>query len=412
MQKLETYDTEGLIVIQVAQLEKEKKELNERLRIVAKRVDHIERAYRKDERPLVALDYERQQRNDRETFNAVQKARKEQAKITHQEDVTTKSRLARMMDDYKARRDVIIAKKGEEFEKRSQAAQRKIEEEKAKRRNAFIKAMEEEKEHAERQERERQEREAEEMRLEEGMYRCFAIISFRLTGSRYHQSVLPKRSGALQKRKRLQQLLSKPNVRPRRRQLRHGRNVRRTVQLPLKGHACNNREKMRLQRAAQHALQRSWHLFGNPSSLHHPLQYAPTVGEILGDAPLRLPPLCLLHPVAPPQTMLRPHVRRAPALLSPSTGQEPLEVEDGVQGRMPRRMLEVLQLWYHLVPWAQLLLDQAPPLLSLLRRKKRLQRTTKASRLWHQRGREGASGARAGDVVFSCCIPCIAFMIL
>jgi translation initiation factor 3 subunit A len=42
--------------MQVAQLEKETKELNKRLRmhIIVKRVDHTERAYRKEERPLLA----------------------------------------------------------------------------------------------------------------------------------------------------------------------------------------------------------------------------------------------------------------------------------------------------------------------------------------------------------------------
>jgi translation initiation factor 3 subunit A len=49
-----TLDTESIIGLQVAQLEKEKKEVAERLRIVAKRVDHIERANRKEERPLLA----------------------------------------------------------------------------------------------------------------------------------------------------------------------------------------------------------------------------------------------------------------------------------------------------------------------------------------------------------------------
>ncbi|TFK38522.1 hypothetical protein BDQ12DRAFT_683788 [Crucibulum laeve] len=165
--KLESYDTEGLITIQVAQLEKEKKELNERLRIAAKRIDHIERAYRKDERPLLAEDYERQQKSDRETFENVQKTRLEAAKRAHEEDLETKSRLSRMMPDYKTRREVIIAKKGEEFAKKKDAAQRKIEEEKEKRRKAMLKAREEERQRLEKEERARKAREEEERRLAE-----------------------------------------------------------------------------------------------------------------------------------------------------------------------------------------------------------------------------------------------------
>ncbi|KAJ7879492.1 hypothetical protein B0H14DRAFT_3434928 [Mycena olivaceomarginata] len=136
--QLASLDTEGLIGMQVAQLEKEKKELSERLRIVAKGVDRIERAYRKDERLLLAQDYEQQQTTDRETFAAIQTQCKEGARLAHEEDLETKKRLARMLPDYEKRRVVVIAKKGEEYAKRKDAASRKIEREKAKRRKAPI----------------------------------------------------------------------------------------------------------------------------------------------------------------------------------------------------------------------------------------------------------------------------------
>ncbi|KAJ7112946.1 hypothetical protein C8R44DRAFT_842082 [Mycena epipterygia] len=166
-QNIASLDTEGLIGMQVAQLEKEKKELNERLRIVAKRVDHIERAYRKDERPLLAQDYEQQQASDRETFASIQAARLDAARIAHQEDLETKKRLARMMPDYEARRVVILAKKGEEFAKRKDAASRKIEEEKAKRKKAILAKREEERRAIEEAKRKEQEQLEEERRLEE-----------------------------------------------------------------------------------------------------------------------------------------------------------------------------------------------------------------------------------------------------
>ncbi|PBK70465.1 hypothetical protein ARMSODRAFT_955964 [Armillaria solidipes] len=164
--KLDKFDTENLITMQVQQLEKEKKETAQRLRIILKRVDHLERAYRKEERPLLAQDYEQQQAHDRETFNAIQLARKEAAKVNHQEDLATKKRLSRMMADYSVRRDVMIAKKGEEFARKKDAAHRKIEEEKAKRRKAFLQAKEEERKRAEEAERIKREEEEEERRLE------------------------------------------------------------------------------------------------------------------------------------------------------------------------------------------------------------------------------------------------------
>ncbi|KAJ6629911.1 hypothetical protein B0H10DRAFT_1985801 [Mycena sp. CBHHK59/15] len=166
-QNIASLDTEGLIGMQVAQLEKEKKELNERLRIVAKRVDHIERAYRKEERPLLAQDYAAQQASDRETFRAVQTARAEAARATHAEDLATKARLARMLPEYEARRAVVLAKKGEEYAKKKDAAARKIEEEKAKRRKAVFAKHEEERKAADEAARLKREREEAERRKEE-----------------------------------------------------------------------------------------------------------------------------------------------------------------------------------------------------------------------------------------------------
>ncbi|PPQ90337.1 hypothetical protein CVT25_007739 [Psilocybe cyanescens] len=164
--KLESYDTEGLITIQVAQLEKEKKELQERLRITHKRIDHIERAYRKEERSLLDQDYEVQQKSDKETFEAIQKARIEAAFLAHQEDLNTKARLSRMLGDYQERRQKVIEKKGEEFAKKKEAAQRKIAEEKEKRRKAVMKAREEEAKRLQQQEEARIKREEEEARIQ------------------------------------------------------------------------------------------------------------------------------------------------------------------------------------------------------------------------------------------------------
>jgi hypothetical protein len=165
---MENLNTDSLMKLQVEQLEKEKKELNERLRIVAKRVDHIERAYRKEERPLLGRDYEEQQANDRSTFEALQTARVEGSKISHQQDIETKKRLSRMMDDYQTRRDDIAAKRGDDFAKRKEEAARKIDEEKAKRRKVILQEREKERLRVEEEERIQREKEEEEARLEAG----------------------------------------------------------------------------------------------------------------------------------------------------------------------------------------------------------------------------------------------------
>lgn len=156
--------------IQVEQLEKEKKELAERLRIVAKRVDHIERAYRKAERPLLAQDYADQQVNDRITFERTQKDRVEGSRLEHQHNLETKKRLLRMMPDYEARRDIILGKKKEDHEKKKKAAEKKIEEEIKKRRNTVLKAREEQRLREEEEERVYRQQQEEEARLEAGMF--------------------------------------------------------------------------------------------------------------------------------------------------------------------------------------------------------------------------------------------------
>lgn len=166
---MEDFNTDNLMRLQVEQLEKEKKEMSERLRIIAKRLDHTERAFRKEERPLLAFDYDQQQIDDRTSFEAAQKARLEDAKLAHQHDLDTKRRLSRMKDDYASRRDIYIGKRGEEFAKKREEASRKIEEEKAKRRKAILKAREEERHRLEEEERILREKEEEARRLEEGM---------------------------------------------------------------------------------------------------------------------------------------------------------------------------------------------------------------------------------------------------
>ncbi|KAH6905115.1 translation initiation factor eIF3a [Coprinopsis sp. MPI-PUGE-AT-0042] len=167
VEKLDNYDTEGLITIQVAQLEKEKKEMNERLRITAKRIDHVERAYRKEERPLLAQDYEEQQKHDRETFLNVQKAHKEAARRAHEERVAAKHRLSRILSDYQERKAVILERKGADYKKKIDLAQKKLEEEKEKRRKAVFKAREEERLKREKEEAEARAQEEEDRRREE-----------------------------------------------------------------------------------------------------------------------------------------------------------------------------------------------------------------------------------------------------
>ncbi|KZS87690.1 hypothetical protein SISNIDRAFT_419271 [Sistotremastrum niveocremeum HHB9708] len=169
---MENLNTDSLMKLQVEQLEKEKRETSERLRIISKRIDHLERAYRKEERPLLAEDYAHQQAEDLAVFQASAQARREAARLAHDADLQNKARLGRMMDDYINTRGVMAGKRGEEFARKREAANRKIEEEKSARRKAIAKSKEEERKKREEEEKKRKEeeeaiRKAEEERLAE-----------------------------------------------------------------------------------------------------------------------------------------------------------------------------------------------------------------------------------------------------
>ncbi|KAI6127017.1 hypothetical protein F5141DRAFT_1193821 [Pisolithus sp. B1] len=157
-----------LMRLQVEQIEKEKRDMNERLRVVAKRVDHIERAYRKEERPLLAQDYAEQQAVDLATFEALQKARIENSLVAHTEALVAKKRLSRMLSDFSSYKSTIMAARQEQYQKKLAAAQAKIQEEKEKRISALMaereaerRAREEEEAAARAAEEERQRQEAE-----------------------------------------------------------------------------------------------------------------------------------------------------------------------------------------------------------------------------------------------------------
>ncbi|KAF8261433.1 hypothetical protein EI94DRAFT_1667128 [Lactarius quietus] len=165
---VENLNTDSLMRLQVEQLEKEKREREARLRVISKRIDHTERAYRQEERPLLAKDYELQQASDRATFEQVQKGRIDAARQDHKRNLETKKRLSRVLPEFESRKAIILEKRSAEYERKQAAAHAKIEEEKAKRRAAVIKAREEERARLEEEERvRRDEEEAAEREREE-----------------------------------------------------------------------------------------------------------------------------------------------------------------------------------------------------------------------------------------------------
>ena len=136
-------DTEKLVQLQVEQIEKEKKELNDRLRTVQRRMDHIERAYRREERPLLAADYERQMAMDRDNHKLAHEARVAAARERHQTDLAMKATLASVMPDYDMLRAKVLDKRRAAFKERRAEADRLIEQEKEQRRAKIVREREE-----------------------------------------------------------------------------------------------------------------------------------------------------------------------------------------------------------------------------------------------------------------------------
>ncbi|KZT50668.1 hypothetical protein CALCODRAFT_177936 [Calocera cornea HHB12733] len=176
---IENLDTQKLVQLQVEQIEKQKKEMNDRLRIVAKRLDHTERAFRKEERPMLEQDYIQQQEEDRVTFYQTQEEMRKRLRQQFEEELASKARLGRMMPDYLGLRAQVEGEKLREFESRREAAEAMRLEERRKRKEEVLRAREEERK--EREEEERRMREDEERRRQEEEGECLRHLGKTLT---------------------------------------------------------------------------------------------------------------------------------------------------------------------------------------------------------------------------------------
>jgi translation initiation factor 3 subunit A len=154
---MDELDANRLRAIKLAQLEKEKNELNDRVRTTAKRIDHLERAFRREELKHISTDYENQKKHDMELYERQKAETLKEAKQKHAEAVALKHRLSRLVPQFSSFRKEISEKRHEEFEKRRKAAERELEAKKKQR----VKEVQE------RRRREKQEREEEELRRKE-----------------------------------------------------------------------------------------------------------------------------------------------------------------------------------------------------------------------------------------------------
>ena len=170
---IDDLDSDRLRMLRIEQLAREKNELSNNLRITGKRIDHLERAFRKEEIKLLPKDYEAQRERDLASYEKRKQETLKESERKHKEDVALKNRLSRLVPIYEKFRKELQERRHDEFEKRRRNADRELENaiQKRKRdvREAKARARREQ-EDADRRQREEEDRlirEAEEKAAEE-----------------------------------------------------------------------------------------------------------------------------------------------------------------------------------------------------------------------------------------------------
>ena len=149
---LDNLDGNRLRAMKLAQLEREKNDINEKLRVTGKRIDHLERAFRKEEAKRLPEDYAEQRKKDLDAYEKIKAQTLKDAEAKHKENVELKHRLTRLVPFYESFRESVHERRHDEFEKRRRDAERELEKQIALRKREF-------KERKAREKREREERE-------------------------------------------------------------------------------------------------------------------------------------------------------------------------------------------------------------------------------------------------------------
>lgn len=113
LNNLQDLDTDKLRMMQVEQLNKDKKELEEKLRGVAKKSDHLERAYRRFELQALEKEAGAQEDKDVAAYNEHKTAKITKARKEYDDAVALKERLGRILGDYTPFKAVIDEKNAE-----------------------------------------------------------------------------------------------------------------------------------------------------------------------------------------------------------------------------------------------------------------------------------------------------------
>ncbi|OCT69750.1 hypothetical protein XELAEV_18036674mg [Xenopus laevis] len=125
IENLEELDPDFIMAKQVEQLEKEKRELQDRLKNQEKKIDYFERAKRLEEIPLLKKAYDEQRISDMELWELQEEERISTLLVEREKAVEHKNRMSRMLEDrdsfvsnLKASRQSVYDAKLKQFQER------------------------------------------------------------------------------------------------------------------------------------------------------------------------------------------------------------------------------------------------------------------------------------------------------
>lgn len=122
LDKLDDLDTDKLRMMQIEQLNKDKKILEERLAVLSKKVDHTERAFRRYEIQYLEKDAEAQEERDIKNYEAWKAAKIEKAKKEFEQALALRDRFQRLVDSYKVFKKNIDEKNASHVQKLKEEA--------------------------------------------------------------------------------------------------------------------------------------------------------------------------------------------------------------------------------------------------------------------------------------------------